>query len=170
MRPESNTPPRPVLRNPELQSAYPRDQRPRVRAAPVAKPPFAALAFLRGKRLRHLRFERRLHKRLNRRAHEIRVSLQKRFDRDGFCLTLLSGHGLLPRQRVGDVTTSPAYHGRSMPRGICRTLRTLPSVGRAGNESQSPYPSRMRSVDPATVHGRRLNLPREVCAAFRSRN
>jgi hypothetical protein len=37
------------------------------------------------------------------------------------------------------------------------------SAGRAGNESQSPYPSRARSVDPAVVHQRRLSLPREVC-------
>ena len=37
------------------------------------------------------------------------------------------------------------------------------SAGRAGNESQSPYPSRARSVDPAAVHQRRLSLPREVC-------
>jgi hypothetical protein len=28
---------------------------------------------------------------------------------------------------------------------------------------RSPYPSRMRSVDPATVHGKRLNLPQEIC-------
>jgi len=27
------------------------------------------------------------------------------------------------------------------------------SVGRAGHLPRSPYPSRMRSVDPATVHG-----------------
>jgi len=38
------------------------------------------------------------------------------------------------------------------------------SVGRAGNVLRSPYPSRTRSVDPATVHGRRLNLPREICS------
>jgi len=37
------------------------------------------------------------------------------------------------------------------------------SVGRAGHVLRSPYPSRMRSVDPATVHGRRSNLPREIC-------
>ena len=37
------------------------------------------------------------------------------------------------------------------------------SVGRAGNWSRSPYPSRTRSVDPATVHGKRLNLPQEIC-------
>ena len=37
------------------------------------------------------------------------------------------------------------------------------SAGRAGNESRSPYPSRVRSVDPAVVHQRRLSLPREVC-------
>src|SRR5260370_39872404 len=38
------------------------------------------------------------------------------------------------------------------------------SVGRAGHLPRSPYPSRMRSVDSATVHGRRLNLPREICS------
>jgi hypothetical protein len=38
------------------------------------------------------------------------------------------------------------------------------SVGRAGDLPQSPYPSRMRSVDSATVHGRQLNLPQEICA------
>jgi hypothetical protein len=38
------------------------------------------------------------------------------------------------------------------------------SVGRAGNVLRSPYPSRTRGVDPATVHGRRLNLPREICS------
>src|ERR1700682_1970340 len=41
------------------------------------------------------------------------------------------------------------------------------SVGRAGNVLRSPYPSRTRSVDPATVHERRLNLPREVCVVSR---
>ena len=38
------------------------------------------------------------------------------------------------------------------------------SVGRAGNLPQSPYPSRMRNVDSATVHGRQLNLPQEICS------
>ena len=37
------------------------------------------------------------------------------------------------------------------------------SVGRAGDFPQSPYPSKMRSVDPAAVHRRRLNLPQEIC-------
>ena len=37
------------------------------------------------------------------------------------------------------------------------------SIGRAGNLSRSPYPSRVRSVDPATVRRRRLNLPQEIC-------
>ena len=37
------------------------------------------------------------------------------------------------------------------------------SAGRAGNVSRSPDPSRMRSVDPAVVHRRRLSLPREIC-------
>jgi len=38
------------------------------------------------------------------------------------------------------------------------------SIGRAGLLPRSPYPSRMRSVDPATVHGRRLSLPQEICS------
>jgi hypothetical protein len=38
------------------------------------------------------------------------------------------------------------------------------SVGQAGNLPRSPYPSRVRSVDPATVHRRRLHLPQEVRA------
>jgi len=38
------------------------------------------------------------------------------------------------------------------------------SVGRAGNVPRSSYPSKTRSVDPATVHRRRLNLPQEICA------
>src|SRR5438105_11547440 len=37
------------------------------------------------------------------------------------------------------------------------------SVGRAGDLPRSPYPSRTRSVDSATVHGRRLSLPQEIC-------
>ena len=39
------------------------------------------------------------------------------------------------------------------------------SAGRAGNLPRSPYPSRVRSVDSATVHGRRLSLPQEICSA-----
>jgi hypothetical protein len=38
------------------------------------------------------------------------------------------------------------------------------SVGRAGNLPQSPYPSKMRNVDSAAVHRRRLNLPQEICS------
>src|SRR4249920_4180710 len=38
------------------------------------------------------------------------------------------------------------------------------SVGRAGHLPRSPYPSRTRSVDPATVRGRRLSLPQEICS------
>ena len=37
------------------------------------------------------------------------------------------------------------------------------SVGRAANLLRSPYPSSTRNVDPATVRGRRLNLPQEIC-------
>jgi hypothetical protein len=36
------------------------------------------------------------------------------------------------------------------------------SVGRAGNLLRSPYPSRVRSVDPAIVHRRRLSLPQAL--------
>ena len=36
-------------------------------------------------------------------------------------------------------------------------------AGRAGDLPRSPYPSRVRRVDPATVHGRRLHLPQEIC-------
>jgi hypothetical protein len=43
------------------------------------------------------------------------------------------------------------------------------SVGRAGNLPQSPYPSSTRSVDPAAVHRRRVNLPREICSVSRER-
>src|SRR5450432_2804484 len=38
------------------------------------------------------------------------------------------------------------------------------SAGRAGNLPRSPYPSRVRSVDLAAVHGRRLSLPQEICS------
>jgi hypothetical protein len=38
------------------------------------------------------------------------------------------------------------------------------SAGRAGNLPRSPYSSRMRNVDSATVHRRRLNLPQEICS------
>ena len=37
------------------------------------------------------------------------------------------------------------------------------SAGRAGNLLRSPYPSRVRSVDSAIVHGRQSSLPREIC-------
>src|SRR6266478_3906735 len=38
------------------------------------------------------------------------------------------------------------------------------SVGPAGNLPRSPYPSKVRSVDSAIVHGRRLSLPQEICS------
>ena len=38
------------------------------------------------------------------------------------------------------------------------------STGRAGNLPRSPYPSKVRSVDPATVHRKRLSLPQEICS------
>src|SRR6266481_2283157 len=36
-------------------------------------------------------------------------------------------------------------------------------MGRAGYLPRSPYPSKVRSVDPAIAHGRRLRLPQEIC-------
>src|SRR5437762_3943700 len=39
------------------------------------------------------------------------------------------------------------------------------SAGRADNLPRSPYPSRVRSVDPAIVHRRRLSLPQEISSA-----
>src|SRR6266567_2877857 len=38
------------------------------------------------------------------------------------------------------------------------------SAGRAGHLPRSPYPSKVQSVDSATVHGRRLSLPQEICS------
>src|SRR5215467_4902860 len=38
------------------------------------------------------------------------------------------------------------------------------STGRAGNVPRSPYPSTVRSVDSATVRGRRLSLPQDICS------
>jgi hypothetical protein len=38
------------------------------------------------------------------------------------------------------------------------------SAGRAGCLLRSPYPSMVRSVNPAIVHGRQPNLPREICS------
>ena len=37
-------------------------------------------------------------------------------------------------------------------------------TGGAGDLPRRPYPSRVRSVDPATVHRRRRHLPQEICA------
>ena len=37
-------------------------------------------------------------------------------------------------------------------------------AGRAGRKSQSPYPSRARTVNPAGVRGRLRGLPQEICA------
>jgi hypothetical protein len=61
-----------------------------------------ALALLRAQRLGHFHFERRLHKGLYRRAHKILVPLQMLLDRNNLRFILNLGHGLLPRQRVGD--------------------------------------------------------------------
>ena len=38
------------------------------------------------------------------------------------------------------------------------------TAGRAGRMSQSPYPSRAVTVNPADVRGRKLGLPQEICA------
>jgi hypothetical protein len=43
------------------------------------------------------------------------------------------------------------------------------SIGRAGDLPRSPYSSRRRNVDSATVHRRRLNLPQEICSVSRRR-
>src|ERR1022692_1859083 len=37
-------------------------------------------------------------------------------------------------------------------------------AGRAGKHSRLPYPSKVQNVDSATVHGRRLCLPQEICS------
>ncbi len=44
-------------------------------------------------------------------------------------------------------------------------LLTLQFLDITGNLPRSPYPSKMRSVDPAAAHGRRLSLPQEICSA-----
>lgn len=38
------------------------------------------------------------------------------------------------------------------------------SAGRAGNLPRSPKSIKVRSVDSATVHRRRLSLPQEICS------
>jgi hypothetical protein len=38
------------------------------------------------------------------------------------------------------------------------------SAGPAGIPPRSPYPSKVRNVDPAAVHRRRLSLPQEICS------
>jgi hypothetical protein len=48
-------------------------------------------------------------------------------------------------------------------RDVLKPVQKGASAGRAGNLPRSPYPSKVRSVDPATVHGRRLRLPQEIC-------
>lgn len=42
-------------------------------------------------------------------------------------------------------------------------------AGRAGDLPRRPYPSRVRRVDPATVHGKRLHLLQEICVVSRRR-
>ena len=42
-------------------------------------------------------------------------------------------------------------------------------AGRAGLQPRSPYPSRAMNVDPAGARGKRLRLPREICARAPSR-
>src|SRR5262245_28718688 len=37
------------------------------------------------------------------------------------------------------------------------------SAGRAGDLLRSPHPSRTRRVDPENPHGKRLNVPQEIC-------
>ena len=73
-------------------------------------------------------------------------------------------------QKQRDAAMRKGYRREAMSEGSAEQTCELmdknriqgASVGRAGNVLRSPYPSRTRGVDPATVHGRRLNLPREV--------
>jgi hypothetical protein len=37
------------------------------------------------------------------------------------------------------------------------------TTGRAGRKSRSPYPSKVGTVNPADVRGRKLGLPQEIC-------
>jgi hypothetical protein len=42
------------------------------------------------------------------------------------------------------------------------------SVGRVSVRSRSPYPSKANGVNPAVVHGKDMNLPREAWDVFES--
>src|SRR5262245_50506048 len=76
----------------------------------------------------------------------------------------------LPRQRFSGVLGMCRREARSEG-SVQQTCESMDkhrvqgaSVGRPGHLPRSPYPSRMRSVDPATVHERRLSLPQEICS------
>jgi hypothetical protein len=89
-------PPGAVLRNPQLELANPRDQRPPVIARPVTLPLRCPLALLGAQCLGHLSFEHLLQRRPHQRPQELLVRPQKRFDVDRAGLTLPFGHGVHP--------------------------------------------------------------------------
>jgi hypothetical protein len=93
----------PILRNPELQLADPRDQRAPVMARPVAHTLGRTFPFRRSKRLVHFRFQHFLHHRADHVAKSIRVRQQNLFDRGARSLTLNLGHGGVPSRESGDV-------------------------------------------------------------------
>jgi hypothetical protein len=66
-----------------------------------------APALLRAQQFGHLDFQRGFDRRLHRSADEVRIALQQDFDIDDLALTLNLGHGMQPRQRVGDVEHHP---------------------------------------------------------------
>jgi hypothetical protein len=89
-----------VLRNPQLELADPRDQRPAVIARPVALPARCPLALLGAQRLGHLGFEHLLQRRPHQRPQKLLVPRQKGFDVNCPRLTFPLGHGVHPRQRI----------------------------------------------------------------------
>ena len=76
-------------------------------AGPITEPGLGSLPLRRTKRLSHLGFQRRLDHRFHRGSEELRIARQQGFDIDDLALTLNLGHGVLPRQRVGDVRHHP---------------------------------------------------------------
>jgi len=45
-----------------------------------------------------------------------------------------------------------------------KTGYKAPAPDERATYRESPYPSKVRSVDPAIVHGKRLRLPQEICS------
>ena len=73
-------PPVAILRNPQLELADPRDQRPAVIARPVTLPARCPLALLGAQRLRHLGFEHLLHHGAHNLAQAVRLCRDQVFD------------------------------------------------------------------------------------------